>query len=77
MYKLIRSRNNDFIFASRYETNCSSEDDTIITLIGNYFFTKIGNIFFQLTITDILYTYVIGKTICTKTKFKRKKLVSV
>ena len=56
MYKLIRSRNNDFIFASRYETNCSSEDDTIITLIGNYFFTKIGNIFFQLTTIDILYT---------------------
>ena len=35
---------------------------TIITLIGNYFFSKIGNIFFKLNISDILYTFVIGHT---------------
>ena len=28
----------------------------------NYIFTKIGNIFFNIKITDILYTYVIGNT---------------
>ena len=39
-----------------------SEDDTIITSIGNYFFTKLGKILFKLNITDILYTYVIGET---------------
>ena len=41
----------NFVFASRYEKDCGSEDDTIITLIGNYIFTKIGNIFFKLKIT--------------------------
>ena len=36
---------SDFIFASRYEKGCKSDDDTIITLIGNYIFTKIGKFF--------------------------------
>ena len=38
MLLIIKSKNYDFIFASRYEKNCSSEDDTIITKIGNFFF---------------------------------------
>ena len=38
------------------------EDDTLITIIGNFIFTKIGNIFFRLGISDVLYTFVIGKT---------------
>jgi len=51
------------LFASRYEKpQGGSDDDDLITLIGNYFFTKIGNIFFSLKITDILFTYVMGKT---------------
>ena len=62
MKNLLIKRKHEFIFASRYEKNCSSEDDTIITSIGNYFFTKLGNIFFRLSISDILYTYVLGKT---------------
>ena len=62
MLLIIKSKNYDFIFASRYEKNCSSEDDTIITKIGNFFFTSLGNLFFNLKITDILYTFVIGKT---------------
>ena len=62
MLKLIKFYNHDFIFASRYEKNCSSEDDTIVTKFGNFIFTKIGNIFFKLEITDILYTFVLGKT---------------
>ena len=61
MYKNLTSNKIDFIFASRYEQDCSSEDDTLITYIGNFIFTKIGNIFFNLKITDILYTFVIGK----------------
>ena len=56
----------DFVFASRYEKNCGSEDDTIITFIGNYVFTFLGKIFFKLEITDILYTFVMAKTSCAR-----------
>ena len=52
----------DFVFGSRYQANSGSDDDTIVTKIGNFFFTKIGQIFFKLPITDILYTFVMGKT---------------
>ena len=60
MYKKLLEENFDIIFASRYEKGCSSEDDTIVTFIGNFIFTKIGNFFFDLKITDILYTFVMG-----------------
>ena len=60
MYNLIK--NNDFVYTSRYEKTGSSEDDTLITLIGNKIFSKLGNIFFSLKISDILYTYLMGKT---------------
>ena len=56
----ISKNNKDFIFASRYEKEAGSEDDTIITLIGNYFFSLIGRKIFNLGITDILYTFVVG-----------------
>ena len=59
---LVKKNNNDLVFGSRYEKNARSEDDTIITFIGNKFFTLLGNLFFLLPITDILYTYVLGKT---------------
>ena len=62
MLQILRNENADLVFASRYEKNCSSEDDTLITVIGNFIFSKIGNIFFKLNISDILYTFVIGKT---------------
>ena len=62
MYKKLIENEADFVFASRYEKDCKSDDDTIITYIGNFIFTKIGNIFFNLKITDILYTYVAGST---------------
>ena len=54
--------NYDFIFASRYMKNSGSDDDTLITKVGNFVFTKIGNIFFSINISDILYTYLLGKT---------------
>ena len=62
MLNKIHNENADFIFGTRYEKNSGSDDDTFVTLIGNYIFTKIGKIFFKLNITDILYTYVLGKT---------------
>ena len=66
MLNKINELNYDFIFASRYQKNSGSEDDTIITLVGNFIFTKIGKIFFNLPITDILYTFVLGKTASAK-----------
>ena len=66
MMDRLDSNNNDFIFASRYEKNAGSEDDTFVTLVGNYIFSAIGKIFFNLGISDILYTFVIGNTIKTK-----------
>ena len=62
MFDQINDKKADFVFGTRYEKNCGSDDDTIITLIGNFIFTKIGILFFGLNITDILYTYLIGKT---------------
>jgi len=53
----------DLIFASRYEKpDGGSEDDTIITFFGNKIFSFLGNIIFDLKISDILYTYILGKT---------------
>jgi glycosyltransferase involved in cell wall biosynthesis len=60
--KKINTNKTDFIFASRYEKKAGSEDDTFITLIGNYFFSFVGKIFFKLEISDILYTFVVGDT---------------
>ena len=62
MLKTLQFKKLDFIFASRYGANSGSDDDTVLTLVGNYIFTYIGKIFFKLNITDILYTFVIGKT---------------
>ena len=62
MYEALQTKKLDFIFASRYQASSGSEDDTIITLVGNYIFTNIGKIFFRLNISDILYTFIIGKT---------------
>ena len=60
--KKININKTDFIFASRYEKIGGSEDDTFITLVGNYFFSFIGKFFFKLEISDILYTFVVGDT---------------
>jgi len=71
MQKLIEEKNLDIVFASRYEKNSSSDDDTFVTLLGNYIFTLLGKIFFNLKITDILYTFVLGD--CSKTKSLKLK----
>ena len=62
MYDLAVKRNADFIFGSRYMSGALSQDDTIITLIGNKIFTFMGQFFFSLPISDILYTFVLGDT---------------
>ncbi|MDA9702554.1 glycosyltransferase family 2 protein [Candidatus Pelagibacter sp.] len=54
--------NQDFVFCSRYEVGGGSEDDTILTYIGNKFFTGLCNLLFGLKITDVLFTYVMGST---------------
>ena len=38
MYEIIKNDEVKLVFASRYEDNCSSEDDNIITYVGNFFF---------------------------------------
>lgn len=62
MLKKIKNNSYDFIFASRYQGNGGSDDDNIVTFVGNKFFTWFGNYFFSLNITDILYTFVLGKS---------------
>ena len=62
MRYLIINKKLDFLFASRYQADSGSDDDTIVTFIGNYLFTLVGKIFFKLNITDILYTFVMGRT---------------
>jgi glycosyltransferase involved in cell wall biosynthesis len=54
--------NNDYVFTSRYLKNAGSEDDTIITKIGNFIFSLLGNMLFSLKLSDILFTYILGKT---------------
>tara|TARA_B100001123_G_C14934465_1_gene877102 strand:+ start:72 stop:743 length:672 start_codon:yes stop_codon:yes gene_type:complete len=61
-YNEITNNNLDVLFGTRYSKNGSSEDDNITTYIGNKIFTLIGKIFFSLSITDILYTFVMGNT---------------
>ena len=64
--------NLDLIFASRYMIDGGSDDDTLLTKIGNYIFSTIGNIFFSLKLSDILYTFLLGKT----ASFKKLNLQS-
>lgn len=62
MLNEITNKNFDIIFGSRYMKNAGSEDDDLITSVGNFIFSLIGKVFFRLKISDILYTYVLGKT---------------
>lgn len=52
----------DLVFGSRYITGGGSDDDDLVTFTGNKIFTFLGNILFSLNLSDILYTYVLGKT---------------
>ena len=55
--------NKELIFASRYQKpGGGSDDDNFVTIIGNAFFTFLGHFLFKLKISDILYTYILGRT---------------
>ena len=69
---LIKCKNNDFVFASRYLRGGGSDDDTMVTYIGNKIFSLVGRLLFSLNLSDILYTYVLGKT----SKFKELNIKS-
>ena len=58
--------NFDYVFASRYLKEAGSEDDTIITKFGNYFFSTLGNFLFSLNLSDILFTFILGKKLSFK-----------
>jgi glycosyltransferase involved in cell wall biosynthesis len=60
MYDLCKDY--DFIFSSRYLKEAGSDDDTILTKVGNFIFSTLGNILFSLNLSDILYTYIMGDT---------------
>ena len=63
MYKLLEGdRDLSYVFNSRYAPGGGSDDDTIITKIGNYIFTSLCNMLFKLQASDVLFTYVMGRT---------------
>jgi len=71
--KMIKlTEKNDFVFASRYLKGAGSDDDNLITSIGNFVFSLMGRIMLNVKLSDILYTYVI----CNTKKFKMLKIVS-
>ena len=55
----------DFIFGSRYKGTGGSDDDTIITFIGNKIFTFLTKHLLRIKLSDILFTYVV----CNVEKF--------
>ena len=61
---------NDFIFGTRYNERSGSDDDTIITFVGNKIFSFITNKILKIKLTDILFTYVL----CNVEKFNKLNL---
>ncbi len=62
MYNILCENDVDFIFCSRYGDNAGSDDDTFLTYIGNKIFTFLCNFLFKLGISDVLFTYVMGRS---------------
>ena len=54
--------NYDFVFCSRYLGGEISEDDTIVTKFGNFFFTTLVKFLFKIKTTDVLFLYFMTKT---------------
>ena len=55
-------KNQDYVFTSRYLREGKSDDDTILTKVGNFIFSTLGKILFSLKLSDILFTFILGKT---------------
>ena len=66
MMEKLENQELDLVFGSRYEKNAYSYDDDVITKIGNFGFTLLGNFFMKLKISDLLFTYIFAKTYCLK-----------
>jgi glycosyltransferase involved in cell wall biosynthesis len=62
MLNEINQNNQDIVFGSRYMQKAGSDDDDMLTSVGNFCFTLLGKIFFKLKVSDILYTYIVGRT---------------
>ena len=62
MYNMLCENDMDFVFCSRYEKNGGSDDDTFLTYTGNRIFTFLCKLLFKLRITDVLFTYVMGRS---------------
>ena len=62
MYNMLCENDVDFVFCSRYEKNGGSDDDTFLTYTGNRIFTFLCKLLFKLRITDVLFTYVMGRS---------------
>lgn len=54
--------NHDLVFASRYLKGGGSDDDDWVTYLGNKVFSFLGNFLFNLKLSDILYTFILGRT---------------
>jgi glycosyltransferase involved in cell wall biosynthesis len=71
--RMIKKTNKyQFIFGTRYMQNGSSDDDTIITFIGNKIFTYLSKKLLKIKLSDVLLTYVL----CNVTAFKKLNLKS-
>ena len=62
MLEKSQKENLDLVFGSRYEKGATSFDDDLITRIGNFIFTLLGNLFLKLNLSDLLFTYIFAKT---------------
>ncbi len=60
------SKHYDFIFCNRYSKNAGSEDDTILTFLGNKVFSNMTKYLLNIKLDDVLYTHVLCNTKYTK-----------
>ena len=55
---LSKKKKNNFIFGSRYMKTAGSDDDSLLTFIGNKIFTFMSRNLLKIKLSDVLYTYV-------------------